>query len=635
MPTTRLSFPTPPPFAARLALGVLLFGAAPTSWAQGVVSPLPASADQESLHPNADEPDEALADEAAANPPGEGKAVAARRDPNVPGPADPQESEDELTLDAWERDDWALARPRVALLDVAGYFRLRADMYRRMDFGNGSVWEYDANGEVPRYPHATGQGARYSQATMRLRVEPRLHINDALEIFSTVDVLDNLVFGSTPNTLPPRPGLERPPTNVLSTGQLPMRRGFNALTDSIVVKRLWARAAFLHGQLELKAGRQPDHWGLGIWYNNGDCLNCDVGTMVDRISLTFRALGHTFQPQIDWVSRGPLRPTFGAWDLAPIDAANWDNAIAYGLRIAKLEHPDDIRDAITHGRNVVTYGLSNIVRVQSKDFPLSFYTAQDYSAAAAPDVAAIEPEERGAVIYQGDAYGKYFSQKLELGAEVAVMAGTFRDVGARLVGESVDPIKHQVLQIGVAAEATYHLREDRRGTRLSLKAGGASGDTHRGFGARDMADSQRGQLAGSYDRTLKNFQFSPDYHVDLLLFRRILGTVTDAWYVRPEVAYRFDEKLSGRLAAIYSQLVSHGSVPNIDNNRARHLPMGVEVDAEVAYGLYNLEERGQLLASLAGGLLVPLAAFNKHPVEGQLQRGHLAWTLQARMFLTF
>lgn len=620
--------------------------AAPVDWVPATARAADAAAsgaalDEEDALPNADARSEALEDAQVGDPAsGAGAAQAldanaANAAPTAPGAVDPQEGEDELTLDAWERDDWALARPRVALFDVAGYFRLRGDLYRRMDLGNNSVWEYDQTQAMPRYPRGPGSSARYSQASMRLRIEPRLHVNDQLEIYSTVDVMDNLVFGSTPATLPPRVGAERPPPNVLSTTQMPMRRGFNALTDSVVVKRLWARVAFLNDQLELKVGRMPDHWGLGIWYNNGDCLNCDLGTVVDRVSLTFRALGHTLQPQVDWVSRGPVRTVFGAYDLAPIDAANWDNAVGYGLRIAKLEHPDDIRDALAHGRHVVTYGLSNIVRVQAKDFPSSYYNAAGYDAAAGAPVTDVVPERRDAVVYQGDLYGKYFASKLELGAEVALMAGTFRDAGQASAAQAANLIKHQVLQLGVAAEATYHLREDRRGTRLSFKVGGASGDNHQGFGSRDMADTQRGLTADRYDRTLKNFQFSPDYHVDLLLFRRMLGTVTDAWYLRPEAAYRFDDKLSGRLALIYSQAVDQASVPNTDTSRTRHLPLGVEVDGEIAYGLLNLEQRGQLMASLAGGMLFPLAGFDKRPTEGSVQRGAFAWTLQARMFLTF
>ena len=53
--------------------------------------------------------------------------------------------------------------------------------------------------------------------------------------------------------------------------------------------------------------------------------------------------------------------------------------------------------------------------------------------------------------------------------------------------------------------------------------------------------SQKGDLDGPQarppgDATIDNFRFHPDYHVDLILWRRIIGQVTDAIYVKPTVA---------------------------------------------------------------------------------------------------
>lgn len=547
---------------------------------------------------------------------------------------DATEGEDELTLEEWERDDWQLVRPRVALFDVSGYFRVRGDLFRRLNFDNGSVWEYNGPAPVQRYQLLNDNHAQYTNASMRLRIEPRLHISDTLEVVSTLDVMDNVVLGQSPSTLAPNYPLNRTPVHILSTGQMPVRRGVNSLTDSIQVKRLYTRATFLSEQLELRVGRMPDHWGLGMFINNGDCLNCDRGTVVDRVSVAFRALGHTFVPMVDWVSRGPLHQTFGVWDVAPVDAVGWDNAMAYSLRVFKEDHPDDIRDHIAHRRQVVNYGLSNAVRLQSRDLPYAFYTQPSYTGILEPtqDNLSGFGESRDGVIYQGDAYGKFFAHNLELGAEVAVVAGRFTDVpGAASDGQKVT----HVTQVGGAAEATYHFREDRRGLRLDMRLGGASGDSRRGFGVGDMTDSQRGANASGTDLTLNNFQFSPDYHVDLLLFRRMLGTVTDAWYLRPEAVYRFDDKLAGRLTLIYSQAVTKASTPSFNGTSGGHKPLGVEVDGELAYGLHSSQQRGQLLASLAGGMLFPLGGFTNPTRAIGSQNGSFAWTIQARMFATF
>ena len=549
--------------------------------------------------------------------------------------ADAMQGEDELTLEEWERDDWQLVRPRVALFDVSGYLRFRGDLFRRLNFDNGSVWEHNGAEPVLRYQTLNDNHAQYTLASMRLRIEPRLHVSDTLEVVSTVDIMDNVVFGSGPSTLTPLPPpFGRTPVHALSTGQMPLRRGVNSLTDSIQIKRLYGRVTFLNEQLELKIGRMPDHWGLGMWINNGDCLNCNGGTVTDRVSLAFRALGHTFLPMVDWISRGPLHTTFGYWDQAPVDAVSWDNAMAYGLRVYKEDHPDDIRDQIAHRRHVVNYGISNAVRLQARDLPYAFYTQQNYSPVLEPtqDNLSGFGEPRDAVIYQGDAYTKFFAHNLEIGAEVAVVAGRFNDV----LGAASDGVRAtHVTQLGGAAEATYHFREDRRGLRLDMRVGGASGDGRRGFGARDMADSQRGVTATGQDATLRNFQFNPEYHIDLLMFRRMLGTVTDAWYLRPEAVYRFDDKLAGRLTFIYSQAMTRASTPSFDGTNGGHKPLGAELDGELAYGIHSSQQRGQLLATLAGGMLFPLSGFANPTRAIGTQNGSFAWTIQARMFLTF
>src|SRR6185369_10067077 len=76
-----------------------------------------------------------------------------------------------------------------------------------------------------------------------------------------------------------------------------------------------------------------------------------------------------------------------------------------------------------------------------------------------------------------------------------------------------------------------------------FEVGFASGDDAPGFGvgaAPGQLTTQKGDLDGPQlrppaDMTVDNFKFSPDYHVDLILWRRIVGTVTDAVYIKPTV----------------------------------------------------------------------------------------------------
>jgi len=95
-------------------------------------------------------------------------------------------------------------------------------------------------------------------------------------------------------------------------------------------------------------------------------------------------------------------------------------------------------------------------------------------------------------------------------------------------------------QLGGLISLAYQFRFP---LRLRLEVGYASGDDAPGFGVRVGAGqlaSQKGDLDGPQlhppnDNTIDNFKFSPDYHVDLILWRRIIGQVTDAVYVKPTV----------------------------------------------------------------------------------------------------
>ena len=100
-----------------------------------------------------------------------------------------------------------------------------------------------------------------------------------------VDVLDNTIMGSTPDSLINyrRPGVRTnlAPTGALYTTQDPPELGRNSLVTSIRAKRAWGEVDSEFGSLRF--GRMPWHFGRGIAFNNGNCPDCDGGTTVDRI----------------------------------------------------------------------------------------------------------------------------------------------------------------------------------------------------------------------------------------------------------------------------------------------------------------------------------------------------------------
>jgi len=556
----------------------------------------------------------------------------------APAPTEKVSGQGEISLDDWTRDDWKLVQPRVALVELDGYLRLRSDMLRKLDFGNGATTEYvsapDSSATpAPRYPGSDGGTANFSSTNMRLRIEPTLNVSENLHIITTIDVLDNLVMGSTPHTVNTADGY---PINVLGNGQQVPKAGVNSVYDSIAVKRAYARLTALNEQLELTFGRMPSQWGLGILSNAGDCLDCDYGDVVDRIALTFKAADLLLTPMFDWVSSGPLIQPFGRSGGQPLDAAPWEDAGQYSLRVQRVDGENDIKDRVLQGQTVLNYGAWGIWRRQKSDLAKSYYntaTVAGTSPSLATAATDFPREERSANILTGDGYLRLYHGRLSLSLEGVVLYGSFKmptmptSTTTTSTTSDVTLESNSMLQYGGAAEIAWHGEGEAKNLTLSLKGGAASGDKHRGFGALDQTGTQRGSTGGGDDTSLDNFQFSPDYHIDLLMFRRIIGTVTDAWYVRPELSYVFANSIGGRAWAVYSQAMKKAST-----YRGTSLPLGIEVDGELSYGLIANPEGGSFKGSVAGGLLFPFSGF-KSPTDGT--GGSLAWTLQARLYVTF
>ena len=71
------------------------------------------------------------------------------------------------------------------------------------------------------------------------------------------------------------------PTRLPVTNQDPPEVGQNGFVSSIRAKRAWAEVDTEFGSIRF--GRMPWHWGRGMFYNQGACADCDVGTTVDRV----------------------------------------------------------------------------------------------------------------------------------------------------------------------------------------------------------------------------------------------------------------------------------------------------------------------------------------------------------------
>ncbi|MBN1962421.1 MAG: TIGR04551 family protein [Deltaproteobacteria bacterium] len=566
---------------------------------------------------------------------------------------------EETQLADWDRADWQLVQTKTALFDIKGYFRFRTDLLRRLNFGNGTVTEFVEGLPAPRLYATSGDNADFAAANMRLRIQPTINVSENIHIVSMFDILDNVVLGSTAKT---NFTTNQNPTNILNQGTATVNKGVNSVTDAIVVRQLYGQIHAFNEQLELRFGRMPSDWGLGILSNSGSCLDCNYGDVVDRLSVTFKLADLIFVPMYDWVSSGPVLNTFnnpsnimGRSGGQPLDAVPWDDVDQFSLRILRLDLPETIRERVNSGQTVFNYGVWGIWRRQARDLSSIYYTDPNSSGdtqntAAEVDASGGLPKEerRDSSIFTVDGFTKTYFGGFELGIEAAGIFGSYNlQIPSATASGGTTKQKISVYQFGAALDATYRASSDMQGLILNFKTGGASGDSAPGFGALDRANTQYGNTVATedYDNKITNFQFNPDYRLDLLLFREIIGTVTDAWYLRPEIAYVFSNNISSSFAAIYSQALFRRSTPRGagryrdaqgDLQGARgSLPLGLEFNAEISYGLLGkIAQTSPIKLSIAGGLLFPLSGF-KNTSLTQDQDGSFSWTIQTRTYITF
>ena len=550
-------------------------------------------------------------------------------------PTSPDAQETETTVAepekapaAWQNNQWVLLKPELNLFELDGYFRLRPRMLRNLNFGLGEAIAYDSlPPDLQRYTATDGGNADVSSTDIRLRLEPTIHVSRNVEVVATFDVFDNYSLGSSAAT---------------NNGNIILDDGTVESQDAIHVKRAYASLRALNEQLEVTLGRVPNHFGLGMLFNSGDCLSCDYGHTADRLSFGLNMLDHLFVASYDWVASGPTLSNDYPGRLG-FDAFPWDDVDQWSIKALRMDSEELIEDHVAQGKSVFNYGGWFIYRTQARGTAESGSFDNADADALAEEVAtgSTAQERRDGRLYVVDAFAKYYSGLLTVGVEGAFIGGSFSDT----IGGVDAPDTVGIQQFGLAAEINYGLESRERGAQLNLKVGGASGDSWPGMGTFADSEEQRGlqQSTQTWDDSIDNFQFSPDYHLDLLLFRRILGRVSDAWYVRPSMTYLFDNDFELGIASIYSQSFFNRSTPrcwaangesSCSSDRPGNKGLGLEFDGQIAYQAKKRGVDGGIRLELNGGVLVPLGGFDMSTVSETYETS-IAWTLEAQIGLLF
>jgi uncharacterized protein (TIGR04551 family) len=440
-------------------------------------------------------------------------------------------------------------------LKLEGYYRARGEVLNNLDLDRGLT----PSGQ-PLFPVPASEGGQtLFGGDMRLRTDLSVFApGQSLAVRARIDTLDNVAAGST------------------TQGNYAAATSQQSPAAAIRVKRAYGMVLTPIGLLT--AGRQGNHWGLGMLANGGDCADCNSGDSADRLAFVTPLGGLIWAAAYDLSASGPVRPRRDG--VRALDVEPTDNVQA--VTFAVMRYRDDAaRDRRRRaGVETIDYGAYVAHKWQQSDIPSSYLP----TASPVPLTAA-QVVPRGYTATAIDGWARLITPSFRLEVEAALVNARVDQISV-LPGVSLrDPVYSR--QIGVAVESEIGSPDGPLGA--GLDGGYASGDPAPGFGAFPDANGKAGKpgdLDGAQanpprDARIDNFRFSPDYRIDRILWREIVGTVTDAVYVRPHARLRLAESASGALtaqvAAVASWALEATSTPGGKS------PLGLEIDPTLAY----------------------------------------------------
>lgn len=541
------------------------------------------------------------------------------------------------STDAWRRiteAELAVPTSSYPYVEFHGYFRTRIDNFWNLDlatsgtssqlppleaFLNGTTHNNGAIGQIPEEivvgdgstidlrSYSRDRSEYVSSANMRFRLEPTFHIAQSASIHMTLDILDNVVLGSQ--------GIGNDnPLNFWTDSSSAREFG----REAVDVRAVWGEMRSFLGTF--RVGRMPNHWGLGMMFNNGGeyasirqprlsyrglgaagntCIDCDNGDYVDRISFTTSVFDHHITLAYDYNLSGATQGVNDAFG-QPRDMGQFDDTRSFVLSVARRpESPEEIarrnRKLSEQGRPVFDYGAYLMYRMQRID-------GQECTDNGDPTTCNFVP--RGAKMFVPNLWFRLehqpgFRRHLRIEGELAGVVGNMDFAAPSLVGLADSDVDRKIRQVAGALEFEYTNFAYALGFNAGFASGRETGGTP-GLGANYDTDM-------SADRRFTAFFFDRDYFVDMIMFREVIGTVTNALYLNPFFQYDLFSKradsLGLRLDLITAVAANAAATPSGKGF------YGVEANL----GAYYRAPR--FGADISGGIFLPGNAFDA--VEGR------------------
>ena len=588
-----------------------------------------------------------------------GMAMGAAEPVSVNQPKSSAAANDAKSESILAEDWWSHSRP---IIEMHGYFRTRAELFHNFSLGRmnspaTSLWPLPTDNSYTSLgagraqygsdvctsagasaSTTTGCSNKYnSSANLRLRLNPEIHVSDNLRIMTQIDLLDNLVYGSTPSgytNIPAAGGgyaaFTRNGYTALSffdNTTEPPSSGVNGFKDSVRVKRAWAEYSTPVGQLRF--GRMPDHFGLGMLHNSGDGYDHDYQSTIDRIMFMtdIRPLDLYIGGGWDFPNSGKTSESLQNLSGQPYNVSQLSNVRQYSLIVMRKKNPQLERMTLTRGDMVLNFGAY----VQYRSQYLANDATVTTSGTSAGNCAGIGGDcntgvnqyvRRNASAWTPDIWVQLMYKHFRFEAEAATIQGSIDSIATNPADrtnylEAPGKQGWRLNAWGVATQLQQRLLEDKLD--LSFGFGWASGDPNvnrTGTGANEGADmgltpGNSGIQNPRGSNTFSTFRFNPSYQMDLILHRNLLTRVQGTYYFRPSIGYDFlrkpnGQRLGGNVAGIWTRASEYMQAPG----HARDL--GIEVNGSVYYqskdGVLNdrAGSMGGFFTMLQYGVLFPL-----------------------------
>ena len=380
-------------------------------------------------------------------------------------------------------------------------------------------------------------------AWLKLHLEPVINIAETMEIHTKLSIFGNTAMGADNYEF------DKKENGLLRDAQL-------STSANIVFEGLWGVFDTPIGQL--KVGRMPFHWGLGILYSDGNKFNTlSSGNYLDRLQLTIPIMGFKIIPAFDLASTGLLDKYHDYF----IDASQKDDGFNVSLMFTMQEDdPAVLENKILNEKTVVEVGA--MVMFSWKNNSSGEWVKSDEDGTVEPTSDHfVDPDTvyaftgQGAKLWKLDAwlnlYYKFFAFKTEL----AFLTGSIGKV--RLEDGRDKSVKTQM--VGWAADLGFRVIPKK--FHIGLLTGIASPDDAdyvQGDSWSTPGNSINNSSTKS-DHTVENFRFNKDYNFNSALWNNFLGRFTAGYYASLTMTYFFLDDLKGYVGTTYSMALKENN----------------------------------------------------------------------------